>query len=53
MSGSSETAPTTTAKAVDSMMHHGMGIFPGVLNATTADHLRQYVLRKNQVSAYI
>jgi hypothetical protein len=36
------------AKPVDSMMHHGMGIFPNVLDATVADHLRQYVLWKNQ-----
>jgi hypothetical protein len=36
------------AKAVDSMMHHGMGIFPNVLDATVADHLRQYVLWKNE-----
>jgi hypothetical protein len=36
------------SEAVDSMMHHGMGIFPNVLDATVADHLRQYVLWKNQ-----
>lgn len=39
---------TSTGAAVDSMRHHGMGIFPGVLNATVADDLRQYVLWKNQ-----
>jgi ectoine hydroxylase-related dioxygenase (phytanoyl-CoA dioxygenase family) len=36
------------AQAVDSMMHHGMGIFPNVLEPAVADHLRQYVLWKNQ-----
>jgi hypothetical protein len=39
---------TPVAQAVDSMMHHGMGIFPNVLGTTVADHLRQYVLWKNQ-----